>query len=94
MDSKASQALKAQVYQKVEQLVQQRHKISVYWVPSHCGIEGNERADIAAKEAAGGGKIRTAKWTSLTHLKRRIAGKKKAQLSAWKDGKAAFTSLP
>ncbi len=57
------------------------------WVPSHCKVEGNERADRAAKEAAGGERIRTAKWTSLTHLKRQITNEKKAQLRAWHEQK-------
>ena len=83
MDSKEGQALKAQIYQKAKQLVQQRHQISICWVPSHCGIEGNEKADLAAKEAAGGQRVHTVKWTSLTHLKRRITEEKKVQLSTW-----------
>ena len=87
MDSKAGQALKAQIYRKVEQLIRQRHEISVCWVPSHSNVEGNEKADTAAKEAAGGERIRTAKWTSLTHLRRQITEEKKAQLLAWHDQK-------
>ena len=54
MDNKGGQALKAQIYQKTKQLVQQRHKRSICWVSSYCGIKGNEKADLAAKEAAGG----------------------------------------
>ncbi len=87
MDNKAGQALKAQIYQKVEQLVQQQHEISVCWIPSHCGIEGNEKADTAAKEAAKGERIRTAKWTSLSHLKKQITKGESAQLLAWHDQK-------
>ncbi len=83
MDCKAGQALKAQIYQKVKQLIQQGHEISVCWVPSHCKVEGNERADKAAKEAAGRERIRTARWTSLTHLKRQVTKEKKSQLRAW-----------
>ena len=47
------------------------------------GIEGNEKADLAAKEAAGRERVRTAKWTSLTHLRRRISEEKKAQVLTW-----------
>jgi ribonuclease HI len=27
------------------------HRISLYWTPSHCGVDGNERADELAKKA-------------------------------------------
>ncbi len=74
MDCKAGQALKTQIYQKVEQLIQQGHEISVCWVPSHCKVERNDRADKAAKEAAGRERIQTARCTGLTHLKGRITG--------------------
>lgn len=40
-------------------------------------------ADKAAKEAAGGEIIQTARWTSLIHLKRQIIGEKKSLLRAW-----------
>ena len=82
LDFNASQALKAQIYQKLDQLIQQRHEILVCWVPSHCKVEKNEKADQAAKKAARGKRIQTARWTSLTHLKRQITKEKKAQLRA------------
>ena len=61
MDSKEGQALKAQIYQKTKQLVQQRHQISICWFPRHCGIERNEKADLAAKEAARRQRVHTVK---------------------------------
>ena len=66
----AGQALKFQIYQKAQKLVERGHNVSVMWVPGHSGVDGNERADKAAKEVALGGRVRTAKWTSLTHVKR------------------------
>ena len=83
----AGQALKLQIYQKAQKLVEQGHSISVAWVPGHSGVEGNERADKAAKEAASGRKVRTAKWTSLTHIKRKITEEKKLQISIWHEQK-------
>lgn len=34
------------------------------------GVEGNKKADQAVKEAAIGERVQTAKWISLTHVKR------------------------
>ncbi len=87
MNNSAGQALKIQIYQKVGQLTQQGHRVSVYWIPGHSGLEGNERADKAAKEAAMGDRIRTAKWKSLTHIKWRITDEKKAQIYTWYEQK-------
>ena len=77
-----------QIYQKAKKLVQQGHSIFVICVPGHSGIEGNERADKAAKEAARREKVQTAKWTSLTHVKRQIKEEKKLQISVWHEQKA------
>ena len=76
-----------QIYQKAKKLVQQGHSISIRWVPSHSGGEENERADEIAKEAALGKRVRTAKWASLSHIKRQITEEKKLQISIWHEEK-------
>ena len=72
MDNKADQALKVQIYQKLEQMGQQKHEILLCWVPNYCNIEGNKKVELAAKEVTGEKRIRTAEWTSLAHIKIRI----------------------
>ncbi len=79
----AGQALKLQIYQKAQKLVERGHSIFISWVPGHSAVEGNERADKAAKEAALGRRVRTANWTFLTHIKRQITEEKKSQISIW-----------
>ena len=68
-------------------IVEMGHSVLIRWVPSHNNVEGNERADKAAKKAALGRRVRTAKWTSLTHIKRQITDEKKSQISIWLDKK-------
>ncbi len=72
----AGQALKLQIYQKAQELVERGHSILIRWIPGHSGVEGKERADKAAKEAALGRRVRKAKWTSLTHVRRQITDEK------------------
>lgn len=60
-DSKAAlNALKSRTYtsrlvwecSKLLQQLSYRNKVNLYWVPGHCGIEGNEKADQLAKQGS------------------------------------------
>ena len=42
-----------EIINQINQLTEVGVEIDFQWVPAHIGIEGNERADIAAKEATG-----------------------------------------
>ena len=81
------QALKTQIYHKTKLLIQQGHKVSVYWVPSHSGLEGNEKTDAAAKKAAMERRTQTAKWSNLSHIKWQHTKEKKEQLYRWYEQK-------
>lgn len=52
-------------------------------IPSHSRIEGNERADKAAKEAATDGRTQTARWSSLSHIKRKITEARNSEIYSW-----------
>ncbi len=62
-------------------------KVTIRWVLSHSKIEGNEEADKAAKEAATGGKIGTAQWSSLAYINRNITEAKKSEIWSWHRAK-------
>ncbi len=49
--SKACQALKIQILKRARQLHTHGGELIVRWIPSHSGIEGNKRADKAAKRS-------------------------------------------
>ena len=72
-----------QIYQKPQELTERGHSIFIRWIPDHSGVEGNERADKAAREAALGRRVHTAKWTSLTHVRRQITEEKQSQVRTW-----------
>ncbi|CAJ1053397.1 uncharacterized protein LOC119229131 [Xyrichtys novacula] len=51
--SSSRQGLLCEILQSVTRIVQQGGQISFLWVPAHIGVEGNEKADVMAKEALG-----------------------------------------
>ena len=59
MDCKTDQALKGEIYPKVERLIQQGHEILLHWVPSQLKIEGNEMANKVARKAIEGERVQT-----------------------------------
>ena len=40
------------VWRELEELSRRGSRIVAQWIPSHCGVEGNERADAVARDAA------------------------------------------
>jgi hypothetical protein len=79
------QALVSQIHDEERKLHFSEEKVEIEyrWVPSHCGIWGNEEADRAAREAATRLDVpKEEHWYSLAHISRRIseATSKKARL--------------
>ena len=76
-------AMRAQA--TARRLQAQQVEVTVQWVPGHAGVEGNERADKAAKQAA----ARPAEEgvISLAHVRRRGTEKHSAQGKKWLEEK-------
>ena len=77
------QALKIQIYGQARQLLNQGGDVTIRWIPGHKEIEGNERADRAAKDAAANGRSQTARWSSLAHVNRKINEARKSDILSW-----------
>ena len=52
-DSQSGQYILLQILWMIENMRRKGIEPEFHWVPAHIGIEGNERADKAAKEATG-----------------------------------------
>lgn len=79
----AGQALRTQIYRQARQLQNRGGELIVRWIPSNRKIEGNERADRAAKDAAANGKSQTAQWSSLSHVNRKINEAQQLEIHSW-----------
>ena len=65
------QDLAVRAIEVAEHTVQRGNSITIRWTPAHRGVEGNERADRAAREAAELPPLRTTRnRSSLAYLRR------------------------
>ncbi len=49
----AVQSILKEIILAIDAVRSQGKSVEIHWIPAHCRIDGNERADIAAKEATG-----------------------------------------
>lgn len=81
-------AVRDLAYQRAKELTTNGHSVILRWIPGHSKVEGNEKADIAAKGAAERGGLETNCWSSLTHPKTELKRTRLAELSTWHQMKA------
>jgi ribonuclease HI len=81
--TQAGQAITGQIHKRARQLQQRGNKVTIRWVPGHLGIDGNERADKSAKEAANSAGRKTAQWSSLAHIRRVITEGSAMEAEEW-----------
>jgi ribonuclease HI len=63
----SGQYILTQIVERLDQLQQSGKRVGLHWIPAHQGIEGNEKADTAAKEATGWRRVRSknGKWKEV-----------------------------
>ncbi len=79
----AGQALKSQIFKLAKQLYNWDGEVILRWVPSHKRIKRNDKADNTAKDTAANGRSQTARWSSLTHVNRKINKAKQSEIHSW-----------
>src|SRR5438034_7350027 len=78
------QAIAIDISVRAQTLIDRGIEVILQWVPSHIGIEGNERTDKAAKEAAGKPiPPGTERYSSFSYITRKIKARKQAETKEW-----------
>ena len=78
------QAIAIDISVRTQTLIDKGIEVTLQWVLSYIGIEGNERADKAAKEAAGSPIIPgIERYSSFSYIARKIKAQKQTETKEW-----------
>lgn len=77
--------LRSLIYQKAGELQDNGHPITFRWIPSHSGLIGNEKADLAAKNRAEKGGGLTERWSSLAYVRRNVTEMRSKGIARWHE---------
>ena len=79
--------LREQIYDKAKNLQDKGRFVICRWVPSHAGLIGNGKADLAAKNKAIREGKQAERWSSLAHIKKNLTQARLAELASWHETK-------
>ena len=77
--------LRGLIYPKTEELQSDGHYTTSFWVPSHSGILGNEKADLVAKIRAEKGGRLTERWSSLAYIRKNMDEMRSRAVAQWHE---------
>lgn len=78
-------AVRDPIYQRANKPITNGHSVTLRWASGYSKIEGNGRADFAARSAAYRRGKETDYWNSLTHVKIELKRTRLAALLAWRQ---------
>lgn len=87
MEPSPGQRLARRIHHRARELREYGIEDQTHWAPGHSGIEGNERVDKAAKQAANNGKHYPEGFASLSHMARPVTERKWKEYQTWFQSK-------
>ncbi len=68
---------------KTGELEDNGNRCSFHWIPSHSGLIGNGKADLAAKNKAEKGGRCTDQWSSLAYVRKNVTKIRSKSIARW-----------
>ena len=59
--------------------------VTIRWIPSHVGLAGHDKADQSAKNRAYRGGKPAERWSSLTHIRKKMVESRLSELAKWHE---------
>lgn len=83
----SSPFLRDLIYQRTLDLKNIGRLVTIRWIPGHVGLIGHDKADQSAKDKARRGGNPVERWSSLTHIQKKMVESRLSELAKWHETK-------